>query len=428
VTTERTLTNNRPSVLYVVFNEAFWLGVVYTQATKLVQTIQNLGHYDMFFLVFVPVISLWIDRESIREVRNELDDSGVSVILVPTPLYFSRYLLPRILLIPFYLLLIIPCMLFYSMRFQISILHPRGYMAGLGGLIVSRLLSLPLVFDPRSPFPEENVRIGNWGKKSLSFKIWKYFESLLVSHSTVTVATSGPFGDELCSTSTQGRCVKIPNNSGSNKIKPGKVDGKYSIDNLFGCEGLRSYLDKFVIAYVGTIGKWNAPSNYVRFHKRILEFYPDIFFLYIVSYGKEHLALELNRLGLPSESYAVRTVKPEEVSTILQVADVGLQLMREPDVRLGVKIADYLVAGLPVIVNEKALGAADLLNNTGAGLVINLNDEFCYEVLQFLKRNREGRFLDAVQLASERLSTKAVALQYTGLYNTFLESDSKEKM
>lgn len=418
----------RPRVLYVVFNEAFWAGVVYTQATEMVRAIQELGQCDVMLLVFVPVISLWLDRASIWRVRKQLTDAGATIGLMPTPLYFSRYLLPRLLLIPVYALMIVPVLGFCVLRHRVDLLHPRGYMAGLGALIASRVFSIPFVFDPRSPFPEENARSGNWKRDSWTFRAWKRFEGGLVRYSAATVVTSEPFGEHLRADHGEAKYVVVPNNSAvRNDAACDRRTEQWSAKSPVNVDHRGADRDRYTLAYVGTIGKWNAPRVYAGFHKRMIDACPRLFFLYVVSYGVEPLTAELNNLDVPTNSYTITSVRPDQVYSTLQGTDAGLQLMAEPDVRLGVKIADYLVAGLPVVVNTNALGAASLVAETGAGRVIDLDSEFVADVCEFLRAARRGLYSDAVRRARGKVSTTAVTDKYLRLYGAILDDCRKEK-
>mgnify|MGYP005841262341 CR=1 FL=1 len=398
-----------PSVLYIVWNEPIWKGVPFTQATEVVCTMQRSRYANVTLLAFQPLIHLLLERSEFYQAMARLSDAGVRTYVVPTPFAFSRYMLPRSFLAPLFLCVMVPFSLLAAWR-GADILHPRGYIAALAALIVGRVLRRPFIFDPRSPFPEEHARAGDWSFGSHHFRLWKWAERLLLRTAACAVVTSETFRDDLERVEPNADFEIIPNNSsGCRGGGSPSVDGRHRL-------GLRR--NDRVIAYVGSIGKWNDASTYAVFHKAIVERDSSIRFLYIVPrvcWSRLHRALAT--LRVPPQSYRLLSVAPNEVSSLLSVADVGIQLMAEPDPRLGVKIAEYLVAGLPIVVNENARGAAALVRERSVGLVINLDDSgYPERVVSFLRSSEREHCAVAARLVGTQYTCENVAERYSAVY------------
>src|SRR5262249_10852200 len=104
--------------------------------------------------------------------------------------------------------------------------------------------------------------------------------------------------------------------------------------------------------------------------------------------------------GLPDESVTLLSLARDEVLKCLCAADVGLLVLESAprfDAYVApIKLAEYLSAGLPVLVNERAARIPDLLRRHGAGWVLPQDagpDELhrtAARVLADLARDREG--------------------------------------
>src|SRR3989338_5975942 len=62
------------------------------------------------------------------------------------------------------------------LRRKIVIIHARGYVPALIGLLLKRLFRAKFIFDMRGMWPEEKVDAGAWKNEGFLFKIAKYLE------------------------------------------------------------------------------------------------------------------------------------------------------------------------------------------------------------------------------------------------------------
>jgi len=90
--------------------------------------------------------------------------------------------------------------------------HCRSYHAGLLGRFGSSVAGSKYIFDPRSPFPEENVSAERWGGNSLSKKIWKRLETWIINGAAATVVVSRGLVDLYEKIKPASQFKLVPNN------------------------------------------------------------------------------------------------------------------------------------------------------------------------------------------------------------------------
>lgn len=112
--------------------------------------------------------------------------------------------------------------------------------------------------------------------------------------------------------------------------------------------------DDIVFAYSGTVSGWQSFDKMFKFLENHLNYYPSLKVLLLTQKTKE-----VDKLIKSFPSRVIhKWVRPQEVQKYLRLADYGV-LIREKSVTNWVaspiKFADYLSAGLRVIVNEGSI-------------------------------------------------------------------------
>ena len=403
---------------YVIFNEAFWRGVVWSQAIGLLKKItRGWGAGRVIVIVFLPLINCLGDRKEIQRVRRAMSQEGVGLVTVPTPFAFTRYSHIRWFLLPLFLLVTIPALLFLTHKYDIGLLHSRAYPATFAALVIKMLRGKKVIFDPRSPFPEENVTASNWSRNSLTYKMWKRLEAWFLQEADCTIAISKPFKRYLLDIYPEAKVEEIPNNVDTEGFTFNREERPRIRKN-------HNWSEKWVIVYSGSIGGWNNPSVYAEYILRLRQLEQPHLFLFLIPRNRRavrRLQVALQRKGVSPEEYAILHAAPEEVPRFLSAADIGLQVMGTSDPRTGVKFVEYLAMGLPVIVNSKVEGAAEYVSRFDLGLVLDLDDnEFIKKVGALLdSRERKER---CREIAVRFFSNDVVASKYLTVYRELLES------
>ncbi len=282
---------------------------------------------------------------------------------------------------------------------QIDILHSRGYDAGYLATRIRLEFSLDYihVFDPRSPFLTEIQSTYGVDKNDEIYHFSEKMERTIVSNADVTVAISNTFGDYL--SKYKDNIVIIPNNSA--------MDSKQVVYKRIR-ENSRNSL-----CFVGSLGYgWNNVNEYISFMKKVWEIYPDINLeLYLLN---QDIAIkELKAAGIPPEKYKIDTLPQSEVNRTISGCIAGLQIMSQPDSRLGIKTVDYLAAGVPVICNNNAQGAASIVRSYGVGW--NIDEKKIEEIIDEAMNSTSVKW-HAYDTAYNLFSTDVVSESYYLLY------------
>ncbi|MEM7763630.1 MAG: glycosyltransferase [Pseudomonadota bacterium] len=307
-------------------------------------------------------------------------------------------------------------------RYRVSILHCRSYNAALAGLYLNRVFSrIKLVFDPRSPYPEECVAAGNWPDGGRSFQFWKRKEQQICRSARAIVAISRPFATSLNEGSNDPRYVVIPNNYPSSFLLSEIVDNDIEAGQQV--EGSDEE-EPPTICYVGSLGHWNRVEDYLhlfdQLHTRSEEL---IRLLFVVpKQCRRQVEDALLKYSMPlRECVEMDSVPQTQVADRIKGCVAGLQLMSVVDDRLSVKCVEYLAAGVPVIVSENVRGAAHVVETAGVGIVLANDALDIDDVWSFVQdvEHRRDHWRDLCrEFASDTFSPNAVAERLDELYDT----------
>ncbi|HSQ23012.1 MAG TPA: hypothetical protein VLN44_01300, partial [Pyrinomonadaceae bacterium] len=182
----------------------------------------------------------------------------------------------------------------------------------------------------------------------------------------------------------------------------------------------------------GSIGGWYMTSEMADFFAVLKRQRPDAFFLWLTQGEKSIVDNAMTAAEVGSDDYAVRSVKPAEVSSWLSASDAGIAFYRPGISRLGpspVKVSEYLACGLPVVVNAGVGDSGALIDRETIGtLVQGFTDgeysiaagniaEFADAPDQIRRRTREvaERLFDVRRVGVER---------YARLYESVLGSNN----
>jgi len=153
--------------------------------------------------------------------------------------------------------------------------------------------------------------------------------------------------------------------------------------------------ERFLIAYVGSAVAYQQPRQMITLFSQIRIVLPQAFFLGITQSPQVFREL-LSEQGVPEEDYLLTSLPHEQVMETLQMGDVGL-LLREDSllnqVSSPTKFAEYLLAGLPVLLTKDAGDYGVIAQSKGLGYLVDLDklkvDQPLVDFLRSVQFNRE---------------------------------------
>lgn len=391
-------------VAYIITREDLRAPLIKTQVVNVLKSISNRVNIKLLLIWFYRVDYLFRDRKSFLELYNQMNYSGIKVVKIP--IIVSKFPI-NMFFLPLLMLQVIVGILLVKIFFRVQIFHGRAYYSGLALAIIRKILGerIKCVFDPRSPYPDEIIIAYGVKKNSFYAKLWTWLEGFIVRHSDFTIGVSRPFCKYL--RSRGGRVIFIPNNVNFRS----KIQEKISHRNS--------------ICYVGSLGYgWNNVVTYVNFVKELTFKRKDIIFeFYVPSKFNKILRDELDKADVNTKRYIIENLSPDQVTTKLLGAIAGLQLMSSPDVRLGVKVVEYLAAGLPVITTPNAIGATDIVKKYGVGVCVEGYGDKVDQFIDSQINDRLFMYKKCRKLAKRMFSTSRVAIRYIRLYNALTFSN-----
>ena len=410
-------------VCYLTYGEPIFSQLLQTQAIRLLQLLSRKGAVTIEWVAFISLVDLLFQREKMRRIQAEVSQAGITLTLIPLPILYSRYFLPRAWLLPWLLFL---GKLSLSTHFwrheQPDLLHARGYMATLLAVVSRKHRNdFRILFDPRSLFPEENVTAGNWTVHSIDFALWKRLEVYMLKRVDTVVGVSAGFRQLLRDL--------LPSTLLSFAVVPCTVDAQnydqvpVERDNVLKEFGMP--FDSVVMVYAGSIGRWNSPKTIARYFYYAWRADSRCRLLVITNGRFDHLERELFKYKLPVDTCCIVHVASSQVARYLKVCDVGLQVMEpalDSPTRLGVKFAEYMAAGLPVIVNRYAGAAKDQVEMNGVGVVVDQPELEMEQALTMLRSRRVEMTARCQELAHKVFDVHEAARQYALLYDDLLKS------
>ena len=164
----------------------------------------------------------------------------------------------------------------------------------------------------------------------------------------------------------QRRFYVIPNGKDADQFTPADPDTRSRVRRGLGVTG-----DAPLLVYVGSLGPQYYPAEMLQLFRSVLDRSPAARLLVLTGHA-EALAGLAAEVGVPEAAFIVRRVHPSEVSAHLAAADVGLALRRPSFSQQGVspiKLAEYLLCGLPVVTN-RGIGDQDDQLDESVGIIL----------------------------------------------------------
>jgi glycosyltransferase involved in cell wall biosynthesis len=247
----------------------------------------------------------------------------------------------------------------------LNIVHAEAlYCARVGLLLKERRPGLRLVFDCHGTTPEEERVSGAHRARIAMMRDW---ERRVVAAANLNVFVSeamkdfyhGQYGLSGAATAIVPCCVA---------------------DEQFADKNSASFLpglplNRPIIAYLGTMAAWQCGEEMIRLFAQLYQRDCQLFFLLLVPHSDHARTHDLMaKAGLPQASVLLTELPHDHVVSALQHAHAGVLLRRaDPVNRVSspTKFAEYLAAGVPVIMTDGIGDFSHMAARQGVGLVID---------------------------------------------------------
>jgi glycosyltransferase involved in cell wall biosynthesis len=297
-------------------------------------------------------------------------------------------------------------------QFKHVIFQTRMPSIGLTFFLLKIFTNSKIIFESRGATIEERKFVG--GKTSIKLLIKKNImymsERMLLKYSDLIIVVSKALRDYYLE--------YLGVKKDKFLVIPGAADSKIFNFNPIGRDKIRKNLEieenKKVIIYSGALGmKWEIPDKLFLFIKKLHAIDND--YRFIVLTPDLQIARDLARQYKLDGITFITSAQFEKVNDFLLAADLGI-LLREDilmnNVASPTKFSEYLLTGLPVIVSKGVNDFAELVRETGYGVVIDDLDHMPESILDKLANCMNINRKEISQWGSSNLSKESIIKKY----------------
>lgn len=246
---------------------------------------------------------------------------------------------------------------------KISIIHARGYIAGLIAWFIKISNNVKFIFDMRGFWPEEKVDAGAWPKDGLLYRFIKYLEKKIIFCADKIIVLTQAAKDLLVSK------YRLSNIS----VIPCCVDLEVFSRDSKPHFNLSLSENRLLITYVGSVGTFYNFEETARFFKILKSKLPQAYFLILSNGNRGFILKTLNNFNIGSDDYFVSSVSYEQVPLYLSRSAISLIFYRRVLSASGCcpnKFAESLACGVPVVISAGIGDCDHIVRKEGVGVVL----------------------------------------------------------
>ncbi len=314
-------------------------------------------------------------------------------------------------------------------RYSPDILHARVHVPMLMAALARRLSRRrpKLLFDIRGFFPEEYVDAGIWPENGWLYRLVKRIERWLMNEADGFVVLTEKAREILFPESvnegrdSHGRPVEVI---------PCCVDVASFQTDAQSSVAVRSEIgagERYVVAYSGSFGGWYLSDEMYELFSSARDADPDVFVMILTQRDAVAVRGRLIEIGFRENGIFVASVSPEEVPRYLGTADVAVSFIKRcysKQASSPTKNAEYLAAGVPIIVNAGVGDVDELIQTEKVGVIVDTLDREAYLTALSAVRNT-GDVSERCRIsAAKRFDMRAIGGErYRRLYERLSSND-----
>jgi len=299
-------------------------------------------------------------------------------------------------------------------NFDIKILHARNFFSAFLAIVIKMFIKsdIKVLYDNRGLAIEERIFSGQL--KKLPEKIFRGIEKIVVNKSDSIVVVSEPFKEYL-----------LTNHGASIIKKINIINNKTVIPYLYDLEleKIKSNVDCIGV-YSGSAASWQNLNGMIELFKIAFNIFGNIK-IKILTWQKEKFINKLSNYPGLNDKIEILSLEQEKVFDNLIRCNFGI-IFREnnliSNVSSPLKFAEYLAAGLPVLVNEGIGDTEDIISKYNIGVVIRKENYYAglKEMMDLLKdKNVYSRCRD---IAMREFNIKDAFISYQMIYEELLNN------
>ena len=399
---------SKPRVNYITIEDP-GSGLFRTQVLDLIGCLTKTASAEISLCIFIYPWHLFSRRRCLSQLLTKCGVEGISVHIYPVlvPVKFSLMSGLWFKLGAAWLIVIA------QLLPKSDIAHCRGYFATFIG-IKSRP-KCKVVFDTRSSWVDENVAAGRLTAKSNLHTRWLKFEQYCLRKADYTIGVSDAMAvvAERGPSQTYETIPIIANRS----LLGFSESFRDQMRKRFGWDGLQ------VAVYSGSLGLNRINQSILTKLLALLACGNDeLRFLFLTAEDPNLIQQMVRLAGIRDDTARCFSVSPEKLGDYLSIADFGIHaLPTQPDseTRLGTKVVEYWVNGLPTMVTSSVGAAAKITNEFRVGQVLPIDalEGFSHRVKVDTSGLNRANFIQSFEAFDvKQFDIQCVAEKYTKVY------------
>jgi glycosyltransferase involved in cell wall biosynthesis len=247
---------------------------------------------------------------------------------------------------------------------SITLIWARGSVAGGSAYLISRIFKLPFGVESFEPHAEYMIEGGAWKRGSLKSRLQLFFERKIIANAEVIITVSQSFTRKIIDFRSNRNTYCIPCSVAFDEYKITQSNERFQKEKITGI-------------YVGKFGDIYYSDEFFDLLELLFKSYPE-YHQIILSPMVEYAQKELANRQIPKHRYQIRFVSQAEVKDYLKEADIAFCPVRQSPIRKfcsPVKTAEYLAAGLPIIISKDISDDSDFIQQHQIGQVIDFESE-----------------------------------------------------
>jgi len=300
-------------------------------------------------------------------------------------------------------------------KYDIKLLHARSFKPAFLSVIIKIIFkpSIKVIYDNRGLYIDELIFRNELSKGSLKEKILRTIERIIINKCDQMVVVSNVFILHIIE--RWGKRNK--NIISKTSMIPNRTQLIFSdSDIIFRQKRLK---DETICVYSGSSASWQGIDDFYNVFSIILNRIPTTYFKILTYEPQVFLNHPPENIKL-AERLIVEKVEFCNVKSELINATFGIHL-RKPDVvsrvSAPIKFAEYLSAGLPVILREGIGDTEQIIKKYNVGVIIKKNDyESAISELQELLNDKDV-YRRCLRIADKEFNINISFKQYQEIYD-----------
>ena len=299
-------------------------------------------------------------------------------------------------------------------RFHLKVVHARSYIASLVAIVLKKTTNVKYIFDMRGFWADERVEGELWCRDGYLFHAFKMLERVYLLNADVVVSLTNKAVQEM-------------------KGFP-YLQGKTPIFHVIPtCTDLevfkladRETSNTFILGYVGSVGVWYLFEESLKFFKVVKEFIPDAK-LHIINKGDHsYIYSYLKKNGIQNHEFIIEDTDHNGVAYSMQTMSAGIFIIKPVYSKMAsmpTKLGEFLGCGIPCVCNTGVGDMAEIIRNTGTGVVLDdfIESTMKKGVVDLLKLVKDPDTKDRCRKASVyNFSLEKGVKSYSNIYKSLI--------